>query len=66
MNFVSTANYGEVLRSVTTQCCVNFMIVYTLDDVGLLDSLVEERANRWSFKIILKGKLLENQATVDI
>ncbi|KAI6176567.1 hypothetical protein M3Y97_00812100 [Aphelenchoides bicaudatus] len=57
MAFVTIANYGEVLRAATTQCCVNFMITYTTNEIGLLDSKVEEHANSWDRSTSELGKL---------
>jgi hypothetical protein len=57
MIFVNNANYGEVLRSVTLNCCVNFMITYIEGDCDVLDRLIEQKANSWDRSTSELGKI---------
>ncbi|CAD5220685.1 unnamed protein product [Bursaphelenchus xylophilus] len=54
---ITTANYGELLRSVTVQSCFNHILVYMEGDTVEATKFVEERGNDWDRNSSDMGKL---------
>ncbi|CAD5214708.1 unnamed protein product [Bursaphelenchus okinawaensis] len=54
---ITTANYGELLRSVTVQSCFNYVVIYLQDSVVEANKFIEEKANDWDRNSSDMGKL---------